>query len=113
MRVSDGKTAEVYILYRLGNTGELELAGVKGQALGANALMTEKLLPTRQLFDEMHKDSVVLQRDTAVSSHKVGQERSANNMKACFMSLHLNCYTKTNKCAVFSQTLQNQTTHPS
>lgn len=56
--------------------------------------MTETLLPTRRLFDETHKDRVVLQRDTAVSSLKVGQERSANNTKACFTSSHLTDYTK-------------------
>lgn len=108
MRVSDGKTAEVYILYRL-HTGESELVGVKGQVLGANALMTEKLLPTRRLFDEIHKDSVVLQRDTAVSSHKVGQERSVNNMKACFTSFKL-LHKNKQMCSVFPDCTKSHNT---
>lgn len=73
--------------------------------------MTEKQLPTRRLFDEIQKDSVVLQRDAAVSCCKVGQERSVSNIKACLTSLHLNCYTKTDKHV--SQTVENDIIHPS
>lgn len=88
------------------HTSHSELAEVKGQALGAKNCF----LPDDSLMK--HTKSVLSFRGTQLCQATRWVRRDPpTTMKACFTSSHLNCYTKTNKHAAFSQTIQNDTIH--
>jgi len=98
--MSSGKTAGVNVLYRF-HTGDSELAEVKGQDLGAKALMTEKLLPTRRLFDETQRQCCPSEAHSCVKpqggSGEIRQQCESLLYVISFKLLHKNKQT----CSVF------------